>query len=300
MIDWDLWHTIEELGFAGSYSAAANRLKVNATTVKRRKEQMERLLGRQLFQRQAGYLVPTPACKLALDSIRVAGRHLEAARAQLSSELEHGLWRKTTITSLNYICERVLGPGIGNLAPDRRLRIELVGGDRNLTLVGGKEADIALRLGNSQSKGVAAWHIADIKYGTYASRAVDGANAPWATLDRAQSHLAEVKLPERHAGTDGVRYTSTTSTTLEGIVASGAAKAMLPAFIGDQNPGLEVLDRHPVMHRPLWLLWRNDVADEHHFGAVVTWIVEETAKWFEPTWQAKDLLVKYKDQAAQR
>ncbi|MEM8688859.1 MAG: LysR family transcriptional regulator [Pseudomonadota bacterium] len=300
MIDWDLWHTIEELGFAGSYSAAASRLKVNATTVKRRKEQMERLLGRQLFQREAGYLVPTPACKQALDKIRVAGRHLEAAQAELSSELEHSLWRKITITSLNYICDRVLGPGMASLAPDRRLRIELVGGDRNLTLIGGKEADIALRLGNSQSKGVAAWHIADIKYCTYAGKAADGASSPWATLDRAHSHLAEVKIPERHAGNDGVRYTATTSTALEGIVASGAAKAMLPAFIGDQNPNLELLDRHPVIHRPLWLLWRNNVADERHFGAVTTWIVEETEKWFEPTWQATDLLVKYKDQSARR
>lgn len=300
MIDWDLWHTIEELAFAGSYSAAANRLKVNATTVKRRKEQMERLLGRQLFQREAGYLVPTPACKQALDSIRVAGRHLETARAQLSAELEHSLWRKVTITSLNYLCDRLLGPGIANLPPDRRLRIELVGGDRNLSLAGGKEADIALRLGNAESKGVAAWHIADIKYATYASKTVDPADCSWATLDRAHSHLAEVRIPERHAGNEGVRFTATSMTTLEGMVTSSAAKAMLPCFMGEQNPKLQELDRHPVIHRPLWLLWREDVADERHFGAIVTWIVEEASTWFETTWQAKDLLAKYKDQSMQR
>ena len=184
MIDWDLWRSIEELAFAGSYAGAAKRLKVDPTTVKRKKETMERLLGRQLFRRHSGYLIPTPACKTALDDVRVAAKHLQAAHSKLSPDIEHRSWHKIVITSLPYICDRLLAPAMGRFQTNQRFRIEIVGGERNLDLGSEREADMALRLGASSTAGVTAWHVADIDYATYISKDVSAEASPWATLDR--------------------------------------------------------------------------------------------------------------------
>ncbi|CAN0490593.1 unnamed protein product, partial [Discosporangium mesarthrocarpum] len=182
MIDWDLWRTIEELGFAGSYAAAAKRLKVDATTVKRRVETLEQTLDRPLFRRRAGFFVPTPACKKALDDVRIAAKHLELAQARLSTKLEPRARRRVVITALNYICDRLLSPATGRLETESNLRIEMVGGDRNIDLSNERSADIALRMGPASTNGVTSWHIAEVDYATYSAHGASLSATPWATL----------------------------------------------------------------------------------------------------------------------
>lgn len=293
VIDWDLWRTVEELGFAGSYAAAAKRLRVDATTVKRRVETIERALGRQLFLRQSGYLAPTPACKKALDEVRIAAKHLELAQSRLTPQLERRMKRKIVLTSLTYICDRLLGPAARRLETDPGLRIELVGGDRNLDLSSERAADMALRLGPGSATCVSSWYIADIDYATYISKTKSSTDCRWATLDRSHSHLPEVSLPEQHAGDDGVRFTATTMTTLESIIQASAAKGILPVFLGAQNSQLRRLKDHPSLVRPLWLLWRDDLMEEPDFGPIVCWIVREATKCLPITEQARDLLKKF-------
>lgn len=293
MIDWDLWHTIEELGFAGSYAAAAKRLKVDATTVKRRVETLEQNLDRQLFRRRGGFFVPTPACKKALDDVRIAAKHLEKAQARLATELEPRARRKIVITALNYFCDRLLSPATSRLETSPNLRIELVGGDRNMDLSHERAADIALRMGPASTNGVTSWHIAEIEYATYLAHGASRLTTPWATLDRSHSHLEEVRLPEQHAGEDGIRFTATSMTSLESMIAAGAAKGILPRFIGDANPALSRLEDHPTLGRPIWLLWRGDLVEHPHFGPIVSWIVREVSHCAEATPQAQDLLKKF-------
>ena len=60
MVDWELWHSARELALAGSYKIAAANLGVNPTTVKRRVDALERIVGRSLFVKFEGQIVPTP------------------------------------------------------------------------------------------------------------------------------------------------------------------------------------------------------------------------------------------------
>lgn len=297
MISWDLWHTIEEIAFTGSYVGAAKRLGVDATTVRRRLDILERALGRQLFRRQSRLLTPTPACRLALDEVRVAGKHLDAARNRLAPEFEHSLWRKIRITSVPFLCERVWGPSIKLLPEDQRLRIELDGHDRNLDLTNEREADrsadIALRLGPTADKGISTWHIGEIEYATYISKHAEAEGCPWVTLDRFHSHLKEVRLAEEFEGVERVRYTVTTTTAVESIIKASAAKGILPKFAAEENSELVVLEDHPTFTRPLWIMWHDDVTKEAHFRAIVTWILGLTSSHFIETPQARELLAKF-------
>ncbi len=297
MINWDLWHSIEEIAYAGSYVGAAKRLGVDATTVRRRLEAIERKLGRQLFRRHAGQLTPTPACKLALDDIQVAAKHLDAAGGKLAPELEHSLRRKIRITSVPFLCERLLGPAIPLLPEDRRLRIELDGHDRNLDLTNEREADraadIALRLGSTADAGISAWHIGEIQYATFISKDAEPEHCPWVTLDRFHSHLQEVRFAEEFAGPEGVQFTATTTTAVESMIKSSAAKGILPKFAAEQNSHLVALDGYPKFTRPLWIMWHDEVTKESHFRAIVTWILRLSASQLIETPQARELVSKF-------
>ncbi len=293
MIDWELWHSARELSVTGSYLAAGKQMGVNATTIKRRKEALERLLGRRLFTKAHGKMTPTPAFVLALKKVDTAAIQLERARTDISSDLEHLTWRNFLITSVSYICDNLLSPAVFRLPDIRRLRIELVGQDKNYELTGSGGADIALRLGPTHSKGISAWHIADITCSTYVSRRVRHKNVPWITIDRSHSHLKEGRLPEEYSGEEGIRFTATTATSMKNVIDSGAAKGILPDFVGTQNPELTILENHPTVTRPLWLMWHDSNLETPHFKTVLNWILLETVKSLQSTKAASKLLKRF-------
>ncbi|NKB54200.1 MAG: LysR family transcriptional regulator [Rhizobiaceae bacterium] len=279
MIDWELWHSTRELAISGSYKLAAKRMGVNPTTIKRRKEALEKHVGRTLFTREGGEMIPTPAFDVALKEVENATQHLMAAEVGLSPDAQETAWRRIVITSVPFICDKLLSPSIDKMPPIKRLRLEMSGRDNNLELTGNKEADIALRLGPGRNKGITALHAANIHYSAFIAKGIDHTKLPWVTIDRAHSHLAEARLPEEHAGEEGIRFTATSSTAIQNIIATGAAKGLLPDFVGRQNPELVIVDELPNVTRPLWMMWRDNALDLPHFGAVAIWllaIVDET------------------------
>ena len=279
MIDWELWHSTRELAITGSYKLAAKRMGVNPTTIKRRKEALEKQVGRTLFIRQGGEMVATPAFQVALKEVENATQHLMAAEVGLSPDAQETAWRRIVITSVPFMCDKLLSPSMHKMPPIKRLRLEMSGRDNNLELTGNKEADIALRLGPTRNKGITALHAANIDYSAWAVRGADHENLPWVTIDRAFSHLIEARLPEEHAGAAGIRFTATSTTAIQNVIATGAAKGFLPNFVGFQDPNLVQIDELPNLTRPLWMMWRDNALDLPHFGTVVGWllaIVEET------------------------
>jgi DNA-binding transcriptional LysR family regulator len=273
MIDWELWHSTRELAITGSYKLAATRMGVNPTTIKRRKEALEKQVGRTLFIRQQGEMIPTPAFEVALKEVENATQHLMAAEVGLSPDAQETAWRRIVITSVPFMCDKLLSPSMGRMPTIKRLRIEMSGRDNNLELTGNKEADIALRLGPTRNKGITALHAADIGYSVFVKRGQDPEKLPWVTIDRAFSHLLEARLPEEHAGSEGIRFTATSTTAIQNVITSGAAKGFLPHFVGQQDPDLVVADNLPNLTRPLWMMWRDNALDLPHFSTVIGWLL---------------------------
>ena len=287
MIDWELWHSARELAHTGSYKLAAKRMAVNPTTIKRRKEALEQKVGRTLFLREGGNMVPTPIFLLALKKLESATQYLKDAETELQPGGDEFNWRRIVITSVPFVCDKLLSPAVHKMLAVRRLRIEFSGKDQNLELTGNKEADIALRLGPSRHKGIAALHAADIHYSTFSR--IDGENVenlPWVTIDRSYSFLPEAKLPEEHSGESGIRFTATSTTAIQNMIVSGAAKGLLPNFIGDSDPNLERQHDHPTVKRQLWIMWREGSLEMPHYSSTINWILDVAGEALQLTEEA--------------
>lgn len=290
MIDWELWHSTRELAHSGSYKLAAEKMGVNATTIKRRKEALEAKVGRTLFLRENGVMVPTPAFTSALKKIENAAQHISAAESDLNPGNNELVWRRIVITSVPLICDKLLSPAVHRMQFIKRLRIELYGGDRNLELTGNREADIAMRLGPTRENGITGLYAADISYGTYALSGTAATKLPWVTIDRSYSHLPEGKIAEENSSEEGVRFTATTTSSILNIIESGAAKGLLPDFVGKQGNGLVRLPGTPTVSRPLWIMWRDGALDIPHFRSTIRWILETTSYCLELKKPASDFL----------
>lgn len=85
MIDWDDIRYFLNAVRAGSYTAAADRLHVNRTTIGRRLTHLEEALGLSLYeQTEQGYR-PSAAGQIVLES----GRAMERIAGELSAQLAH-------------------------------------------------------------------------------------------------------------------------------------------------------------------------------------------------------------------
>ena len=292
MIDWELWHSTRELAHTGSYKLAAARMGVNPTTIKRRKEALEQQVGRTLFSREEGVMIPTPAFLVALKKVENAAQYLSDAEASLNPGAQELAWRRIVITSVPLICDKLLSPAVHKLEFARRLRIEFSGKDRNLELTGNKDADIAMRLGPTRNKGITALHSGNIKYATFCVNTANADELPWVTIDRSYSHLPEGRLPEEHASDLGIRFTATTTTAIQNIIESGSAKGLLPCFVGNQSDELKMLHDHPTVERPLWLMWREGALELPHYRPTISWILDTTKSTIGLTEEAQHLFDK--------
>ena len=72
MVEWDQWRTLLAVFRHGTYSRAAQSLRVDATTVGRRVKQLEQELGYELFLRENDRLYPTRRCESLLSHIEAA------------------------------------------------------------------------------------------------------------------------------------------------------------------------------------------------------------------------------------
>ncbi|MEM7425464.1 MAG: LysR family transcriptional regulator [Pseudomonadota bacterium] len=272
MTDWNSLHTLLAVVSTGSYADAARKLGIDETTVSRRVRALERDIGRRLLERGGRHLTTTPACQDIL-------HHLEDAEASLDRTLEKlGVAEvrpipTVRITSVDYVCDRLLAPAAHIIARGRNFRLELIGDDRNLNLRR-HEADVALRLAKPASDLSHARFIADVEYAAYEAARSRTNTREWAALDLAQLHLQEVRWSEKEGSNDGVRFTATSFSSIHAMVSSGAATAFLPRFMAEPDTGLRRIEDIEQRTRPLWMIWHPEFEQETHFNTVADRITD--------------------------
>jgi DNA-binding transcriptional LysR family regulator len=276
MIDWDDVRYFLAVAREGSVRAAAERLKVNHSTVLRRIAQLEERLGAQMFEKlPSGYRLTD-----AGEEILELAVQMEASSNQLETrvfgrdESVRGLLR---VTLAPVLATHLLMPDIADFArlhPDVELEILSSAELANLT---NREADVAIRVVYDQNTLPLNLHGLkgpEVFGGVYMSRGLLDAwraGAPdlldvWRAGARDAIRWIVISghgIPD-WARKGEVRTTEVPFRTTDGeaqivAVRQGIGITTLPCFIGDADP---LLVRVPGavlhLHGALWLLTQGE------------------------------------------
>jgi len=277
--NWDELRIFLAVARAGSLSGAARSLGVNHSTVFRRIGAFEERLGVRLFERvPSGYLLTPAGEEMQEAALRVEeevaaiGRRVRGQDLRLSGSL-----RITTIDMLAlWLLPRHLTrfrqdyPGI-------ELEVSVSNAALNLTK---READIALRIGNTPPESLVGRRVGRLVFAVYAARDYRALHQEselrhhdWIGFDSEHAALARrfaEFLPEVQPA---YRVNSVAAAVAAATVGIGLAP--LPCAIADREQGLErICDLPASFTLDLWLLTHEDLRHTARIRAFMDFVAE--------------------------
>ncbi|GJG96293.1 LysR family transcriptional regulator [Cupriavidus pauculus] len=278
-ITWDDLLTLSTLMRVGSYSACARELDITHATAIRRIRRLETALGKPVATRTDGTFVLTAAGRNAL----TAAREMELSAERLAREIEgaspgvSGVVRVAATASLgsHFLTPRL--PAFYALNPDVELRLEV---DNRVTSLARRRAHIAVRLARPQEDSLVAQRAGTIHFGVYAPAGMAAAVAesrdtPLCGLLDEGFALPEVEWPQAL----GRRFSFQSNSFLavrEGVRA-GLGVALLPHYLGADEPGLSLVRGIPEVVREIWLAYPPEFRGASRFRPVIDWLAEALA-----------------------
>ncbi|MGI9420185.1 MAG: LysR family transcriptional regulator [Geminicoccaceae bacterium] len=287
---WDDLRLVKAIADRKSLPAAAKELGINHSTVFRRLNQIEAMLGRSLFERhRAGYTVTAVGEDLVALAARL-GDDITAVMRKIAGEepLPAGELRVTTNDTLLVSLLTPLFADFLVRCPDIRLDIVLSNQALNLTK---RDADVAIRATDSPPETLVGRRVARIAWALYGrasdfphpTEADDRLERHWISLDDSLGHFNAVKDVRRKVGPENVVYKVNTVLGLAEAVEAGIGIGHLPCFIADARPSLRRLEpREPAYATDLWLLTHPDLRRAPRVRVFLEFLAAEIAKrrWF--------------------
>jgi DNA-binding transcriptional LysR family regulator len=286
VFDWTDARIFLVVASRGSFTAAANELRMDQTTVGRRIGALEAALEIKLVHRGRNGLSLTSEGRAMLG----LARQMEEAALAIDrgirgrDRVPSGVVRLTTVESF---AAHFLGPRLGEfsrLYPMIALEIISSNEVANLTR---READLAIRLARPRQPGLIAKKIGSIAYGLYG--AADYRKTHPAQLSDLSGHrvlgLDEDRddVPEarflRERGVQAYVHRSNSVGTLANAAAGGAGCAVLPCYLADPRPELaQLLPPSDVTSRDVWLAVHSEMSEQARIRAVVEWMTRTVAE----------------------
>ncbi len=245
----------------GTLAAAGERLGVDASTVFRTLQRIERGLGQALFARsRTGYqpleLAATLAARAeALESV------LESARSAVQAQPAQ-VGGTVRITTTDTILHGLVAPALlGLRAAHPLLDFELHTGNELASLTR-RDADIALRATQRPPPHLVGRMLGPIRVALYASRGartrladVAAGRVAWVAPDDALPEHPSVRWRQRHHPKAVPAYRVSSILGVMGLVAQGLGVGLLPMFLAEGHTQLRALTG-PLdeAQTDLWLL----------------------------------------------
>jgi DNA-binding transcriptional LysR family regulator len=265
MIDWDDVRYFLAVARSGSVRAAAERLRVNHSTVLRRTAQLEERLGVQMFEKlPSGYRLTE-----AGEEVVELAEQMEASSNRLETRIfgrDQGISGLLRVTLAPTLATHLLMPdfaGFARVHPDIEMEILPSGELANLT---NREADVAIRVVYDRKTLPLNLHGLkgpELFGGVYISRdrlaawrAGDPDPIRWIVVS--QNGISDWAR-EGEVRAAGVPFKTTDGETQIAAVRQGLGMTILPCFVGDADPLLVRVpgsDLH--MHGTLWLLTQGE------------------------------------------
>lgn len=294
--NWDDLRIFMAAARSGSFTQAASRLTMDASTVARRIARLETALRSTLVARSPRGLKLTAAGARLFD----ASTAVESAMESTETINEHGSVRGTVrISAFEGLGSAVVAPAIPALmAAHPGLRIELIANAGFLS-PSIREVDIGISLSPPDTPRVTGECLGDCELGLYASQAFLDRHGPIERIDQLLDlpfvgyiddllYPPELRyLPDIHPGIVPAMTSSSVRAQLEIIRADGAV-GVLPCFLA-MTAGTDlkrVLPADIRIRRTLWIAAHKDVGETTRVRAVYRWLhklVLDDPEIFMPT-----------------
>ena len=260
----------------GTLATAGERLGVDASTVFRSLQRIERGLGRQLIERtRSGYVATEMATVLAehAEQMEVA---LEAARSSVESAPSQ-ISGKVRITTTDTILHGVVAPALRTLrAVHPLLGYELHTGNELASLTR-RDADIAVRATKRPPQHLVGKHIGPIRVAVYAAKRgdarkfadVEAGKADWIAPDDALPDHPSVVWRKRHFPKVVPRYRVSSILSVLELVALGLGVGVVPLFLAEgRSDVVQLTEPLDECQTELWLLTHAESRHLRRVGAV--------------------------------
>lgn len=280
-MQWDDLRYFLAVARAGQLARAAALLGVDATTVGRRVRRLEQALEQRLFvQKRDGHVLTDAGRRLLLnvEEIERAAGSIESAPAggqaisgliRVSVSEGFGTWfvahHLKAFTKAHPGVEVDLVASSGFLSPSRR------------------ETDVAILLARPQTGPLVSKRLCDYKLRLYAARSYLEEHGMIEDVEELRAHALIGYIPDaiyapelRYLGEIApnlmARIRSSSINAQYRLTASGAGIAVLPCFIGDADPELEVILPDVTIMRSFWLVTHEDTRRLARIQAFVDWL----------------------------
>ena len=266
----------------GTLATAGERLGIDASTVFRSLQRIERGLGRLLFERtRSGYLATELATELAVHAeqmevaLEAARSSVEAAPAKISGTVR--------ITTTDTILHGLVAPALRSLQTVHPLLSYELHTGNELASLTRRDADIAVRATKRPPQHLLGKHIGPIRVALYAAKKggvrkftdVEAGKSDWIAPDDALPEHPSVVWRKRHFPKAAPRYRVNSILSVLELVALGLGVGIVPLFLaegrGDVVRLTEPLDE---CETELWLLTHPESRHLRRVGAVYSHLAQ--------------------------
>lgn len=301
-LDWsDLRHALA-IGHAGTLAGAARRLGVNATTVQRRLETLERRLGARLFDRSRSGYQPTEAGAVVLEQARRMADQADEIERRVfgrDRELTGPLRVATAFVIMEHLLPQPLAefalafPGIEVEVIENAVLVDLsrrhADGAADWTR---KEADVALRLSANVAEHLVGRQLGLTQCRIYARRGAPGLpqavtplpqllrDAPWVAFERDATQRIYDRWMRTHLDRAEVRVRVRVDifNAVASMLHTGIGVGVLPTFMEPQHPDLvAVSEIIPELAVPVWMLTHPDLRQTARVRAFMKFVGDAVA-----------------------
>ncbi|WP_374500053.1 LysR family transcriptional regulator [Zoogloea sp.] len=260
----------------GTLSAAGDLLGVDASTVFRSLQRIERGLGRALFERtRSGYLATELASELAEHAERLEAA-LEAARSTVESEPSQ-ISGSVRITTTDTILHGLVAPALRSLsAVHPLLSYELHTGNELASLTR-RDADIAVRATKRPPQHLVGKQIGRIRVALYTAQSgdlrtfadVEASKCDWIAPDDALPEHPSVIWRKRHFPKVAPRYRVSSILSVLELVTTGLGVGIVPLFLAeDRTDVIRLSEPLDECETDLWLLTHPESRHLRRVGTV--------------------------------
>lgn len=260
----------------GTLASAGERLGVDASTVFRALQRVERGLGQRLFERtRSGYVANELGVDLAEQAERME-QALEAARSRVEASPAQ-LSGTVRITTTDTILHGLVAPALRDLSGLHPLLNHELHTGNELASLTRRDADIAVRATRRPPQHLVGKQIGPIKVAVYAARRggarlfadVEAGRCDWIAPDDALPDHPSVTWRKRHFPKVLPRYRVNSILSVLELVALGLGVGIVPLFLVEGRKDVvrltEPLDE---CETDLWLLTHPESRHLRRVGAV--------------------------------